>query len=408
MYSVIYRNLIFPVMEFIKGTKIQKYLQWLNKTQWWKPRELEELQNKKLRTLIKHAYENVPYYHRLFKKLGLCPEDIKTKEDLQKVPILTKEDIRKNLPDLLARNISKLRFIEAHSSGSTGEPLKYYVDKLAYSMGWAQTFRCWSWVGYRLGDPYVKISLNPRTKLSKKIQDKLMRCVYIYSSGISKDNLISYLNKMKNAKIIRSYASSIFMLANMIKEIGIDYKHIPTPKAITTTGETLYDHWRKRIEEVFNCEILDGYGGESTPVAFECPMHEGYHICAESVITEILRDNEQVSPGEMGEVVITNLENWVMPFIRYKLNDLATPSDDQCNCGRGLPMLESVQGRDTDIVITPNGSFLVVHFFTILFEYIEGVDQFQVIQERIDKLKIKIVKNEKFTENDLRYIISQI
>jgi len=395
-------------MEFVKGTKISSYLKWLNKTQWWKLKDLERLQNKKLRALIKHAYDNVPYYHRLFKKLGLRPEDIRTKEDLQKLPVLTKEDIRRNLNDMLARNMPRSRFIEAHSSGSTGEPLKYYVDKLAYSIGWAQTFRCWSWVGYRLGEPYVKISLNPRTKLIKKVQDKLMRCIYIYSSGINNDNLIGYLKKMRNAKIIRSYASSAFMLANMIEKIGIDERFLPTPRAIATTGETLYNHWRRTIENVFECPVLDGYGGESTPVAFECPMREGYHVCTESVIVEILRNNEQVSSGEIGEVVITNLDNWAMPFIRYKLNDLATPSDEPCSCGRGLPMLESIQGRDTDIVITPNGSFLVVHFFTILFEYIEGVDQFQVIQEKIDRLKVKIVRNDKFTENDLRYIVSQI
>ena len=302
----------------------------------------------------------------------------------------------------------KSRFIEAHSSGSTGEPLKYYIDKLSYSSGWAQTFRCWGWAGYKLGDPYVKISLNPRTKLRKKIQDLLFNCTYIYSSGINERNILRYLSKMKNASIIRSYASSAFMLAKMIEDIGIDDNQIPRPKAVATTGETLFKHWRRKIEEIFACEILDGYGGESTPVAFECPEHEGYHICAESVIVEILKNEEPALPGEMGEVVITNLDNWVMPFIRYKLNDVATLAEDLCSCGRGLTMLESIQGRDTDIVITPNGSFLVVHFFTILFEYIEGVDQFQVIQNKIDKLSIKIVKNKKFTNSDLEYIISEI
>ena len=129
MYATLFRNLVFPVIEAQQGTEIRKYLKWFNRTQWLKPEELEKLQNKKLRALIQHAYRNVPYYHRIFKKLELRPDDIQNKEDLSKLPILTKEDIRKNLDQLRAVNVPKSRVIEAHSSGSTGEPLKYYIDK---------------------------------------------------------------------------------------------------------------------------------------------------------------------------------------------------------------------------------------------------------------------------------------
>jgi len=388
----------FRIVERLYGTDIMSRLKMLNETQWWSESMLEEFQNKRLRAMIKHAYENVPYYRRMFKERNLRPEDIKEREDLRKLPILTKEDVRRNLKDLIAENVPKSMFIEAHSSGSTGEPLKYYLDKRAYSMGWAQTFRCWGWAGYRIGDRYVKISLNPRNGIRKRIQDMLMRCTYVYSSGINEENVDRYLRKMKDAKIIRSYASSAYMLA----ELG-EGKDVPHPNAVATTGEILYNNWRRKIEDVFETIVLDGYGGESTPVAFQCPEH-GYHICMESVVLEVLRGNEPTDG--MGEVVITNLDNWAMPLIRYKLNDLVTLSDG-CDCGRGLPTLKSIEGRDTDIVITPKG-FLVVHFFTILFEYIEGVDAFQVIQKDIDRLKIRIVKNDRFGERDRDYIETKI
>ena len=148
MYSSVFRTLVFPALEFYSGTNIQQHLAALNKSQWWSKEQIEELQNKKLRALIHHAYNNVPYYHRIFSQLGIKPEDIKTKDDLKKIPVLTKEDIRKNLPDLIARNVPKSQMIESHSSGSTGEPLKYYIDKQSYSAGWAQTFRCWRWAGF--------------------------------------------------------------------------------------------------------------------------------------------------------------------------------------------------------------------------------------------------------------------
>lgn len=388
----------FRILEKLYGTDITSRLRFLNETQWWKAERLEELQNRRLRMMIKHAYENVPYYRRIFKERNLDPNDIKEKDDLRKLPILTKDDIRKNLTDLIARNVPKSKFIEAHSSGSTGEPLKYFLDKRAYSMGWAQTFRCWGWAGYRIGDKYVKISLNPRKGIKKRIQDALMRCTYIYSSGIREDNVEVYLKKMIGSKIIRSYASSAYMLAKLGES-----KDVPKPNAFATTGEILYDRWRKKIEEVFETMVLDGYGGESTPIAFQCPSG-AYHVCAESVILEVLRGDEPTDG--MGEVVITNLDNWAMPLIRYKLNDIVTPSNG-CDCGRDLPTLKSIEGRDTDIVITPNG-FLVVHFFTILFEYIEGVDAFQVVQEEMDRLTIKIVKNNKFKEKDKEYIKNKI
>ena len=409
MYSKLFRSFIFPLMELSQGTKIQKYLKWLEKTQWWKPEELEELQNKRLRSLIRHAYENVPYYHRLFKELKLRPDDIKTKDDLHKLPVLTKETIRKNLSELIARNIPKSQRIEAHSSGSTGEPLKYYIDKQSYSYGWAQTFRCWSWAGFRLGDPYVKVSLNPRIEFKKKLQDRLMRCTYIYASAdITKETFPSLLKIIENAKpkIIRGYASSIYIFARFMNELDLRPNH--TPNAIMTTGEILFPHYRELIESIFNTQVYDGYGGESTPIAFECEEHN-YHLCDETVIVEFIgRDNQQVSEGEIGEIIITNLVNYAMPMIRYKIGDIGTPSKDLCSCGRGLSVMESIKGRDTDIVVTPNGGFLVVHFFTILFEHIEGVEQFQVIQDKIDRLRIKIVKNEKFTDADLNYIISWI
>ena len=407
MYGTIFRNVIFPIMEFYKGTTIQKNLKFLNKSQWWKPEQLEELQNKKLRALIRHAYRNVPYYHRIFKENNLKPNDIKTKEDLVKLPLLTKSIIRKNLPDLLARNIPKSQFMECHSSGSTGEPLKYYISKSSYSWGWAQTFRCWRWANYRLGDPYVKISLNPRKNLMKKLQDRLMNCTYIYASDINENTINDFLNKIKKSKIkiIRGYASSMYVLAKYLENIeNLDIEL----DAIMTTGDNLFPHYRKAIETQFNCKVFDGYGGESTPIAFECEEHQGYHLCDENVIVEFLRKDEYVSPGKLGEIVFTSLDNYAMPFIRYEINDIGVPSDEFCSCGRGLSVMKSIEGRDTDIVVTPDGRFLVVHFFTILFEYIEGVDQFQVIQDTVNKLKIKIVRNNKFRDNDLAYIKNEI
>jgi len=321
-----------------------------------------------------------------------------------KLPILTKDIIRKNLPELKATNIPASKFMESHSSGSTGEPLTFYSDNQTYSRRWAQTFRCWGWAGYEPGDPYVKISLNPRQKFTKRVQDALMRCSYVYSFGINEQTIDSYLQKMKNAKIIRGYPTSLYLMAKLMEKADM---HLH-PSAITTTGDMLFPHYRKAIETQFNCRVFDGYGGEGIVASFECEKHEGYHICQEDTVIEFLRGDEHANPGETGEIILTNLNNYVMPFLRYKVGDLGKSSDHICSCGRNLSMMESIEGRDSDIIVTPSGDFLVVHFFTIFFDHLAGVDQFQVRQKSIDNIIILIVKNDKFTTADEQYIKSGI
>ena len=407
MYGNVFRTVVFPIMELYNRTTIKKNLDFLNKSQWWKPEELVELQNKKLRALVMHAYRTVPYYHKIFKENNIRPDDIKTKNDLKKIPFLTKDLIRENLSDLLARNIPKSHYIKCHSSGSTGEPLKYYISKEAYSQGWAQTFRCWNWAGYNLGNPYVKISLNPRTTSIKKIQDKLMNCTFIYGLDINKTTIEDELNKIKKSKskIIRGYASSMYVLAKYLEKI--EHPDINL-NAIMTTGDNLFSHYREAIESQFKCKVFDGYGGESTPIAFECEEHNHYHICDENVIVEFLRKNELASSGELGEIVFTNLDNFAMPFIRYMIKDLGVPLDEICSCGKGLSLMKSIEGRDTDIVVTPEKKFIFVQTFTVLFKSIDGLEQFQVIQEKIDKLEVNLIKNDRFRDENLDYIKNEI
>ena len=406
MYSSVFRALVFPALEWYSGTTIHQHLAGLNKSQWWSKDQIAELQNKKLRMLIRHAYDNVPYYHRIFSQRGITPESIKTKEDLKKIPVLTKDDIRKNLPDLIARNIRPSDRIESHSSGSTGEPLKYYIDKRSYSAGWAQTFRCWSWAGFQLGDPYVKISLNPRTSMVKKIQDRVLQTKYVFAMGITDTTIAQEIEKIRefNPKIIRNYASHMYTMAKLMEKNNIRYQGA----TVATTGSMLFPQYRKVIEQQFNCRVFDAYGGESTAVSFECEEHNGYHISDEDVIVEFLKEGEQVVPDERGRIVFTNLDNFAMPVIRYDIKDIGTYTDESCPCGRGLSLMKSVEGRDSDIIMTPSGDFIVVEYFVILFEYMAGVDQFQVIQDTLDHLTVKIIKNQQFTDDELHHIRNEI
>ena len=414
MYSKLFRNVIFSVTEISHGTKIQKYMKWLNKTQWWKPEELEELQNKKLRALIKHAYDNVPYYHQLFRKLDFKPEDIKKKEDLTKLPILTKSIAQKNYPaGLRAKNSSNKNILPWSSGGSTGQPVQFFRDKNELSFDWAAAFRGWGWAGYELGDRYATLWDSPvvvtkHKKYLKQIEDRVRRNLFssIYSlDNRSMDIFIEKLRKHK-PKIIRGYSNSIFLLAEFMRSKEICDIN---PKAILTTSDTLFRYRRERIESQFKCTVFDGYGGGEAPAAaYECGEHEGYHISAENMILEFIKDNEQVSQGEMGKILITNLNSHAAPFIRYEIGDIGKPSNELCPCGRGLPMIESIEGRINDFIVTPEGKAIHSYFFPELFKDMHSVKQFQVIQESKEKLLIKLVKTQDFSDKDGNFIISNV
>jgi len=396
--NLITEKIILPLSDLAFHQTITKHFNFLQKSQWWSIEELKEYQNKKLRILIKHAYENVPYYNDIFKKMKLVPADIKTTDDLLKIPILTKEMIRKNFPHrIVAKNIAKKKIMLKASSGSTGEPLQYYITKDAYSFNIASNLRGWYWMGYRIGDKYVKLSQNPREELKKKLQDKINRCNYISSQQLTEKNIKKTIKEIKkyNPAFIRGYPDPMYLLAKYIKNNSLK---IPMSKAINTTGNILFNQTRKLIEEQFHCKVFDSYSCEGGANIFECETHEFYHSSMEYAITEILDTSREVPPGERGRLVTTDLRNFAVPFIRYDSQDIVKKGENHCICGRGLFTIKRIEGRDNDFLITPSGKYLIVHNFTGYFEWINTVKQFQVIQEEINKIIIKLVVNETFNE----------
>ncbi|MHC3130101.1 MAG: phenylacetate--CoA ligase family protein [Candidatus Bathyarchaeota archaeon] len=396
-------RLVFPIGDRIWGTHIMRFLSELEEKQWWSPEEIKIEQDDKLNKLIKHSYENVPYWRELFNKLKLRPSDIKTKDDLRKLPVLSKDDIRKNLDRMLAENFPKKRFIEKHSSGSTGEPLKYYVDKEKYSWNLASMLCCWKWAGYEFGQKWVRVQLWPHSKLSEKVLDKLARCTYIGTYKFDDEAIEKavLLIKRKKPRIIRGYTSAIYLIAKFMKENEVEkFK----AQAVITTSETIFPHYRSLIEEQFDCKVYDVYGGEGMTLCGQCERGN-YHIDDNSVVVEFLKDDgNNARSGELANIIVTDLTNFAMPFIRYRIQDLGKPLDRICNCGRGLSLMGSIEGRDSDIIRTLDGKYLMVQFFVVFFEYLEGVEQFQVIQRELDEIEIKIVKNDKFTKKDMENI----
>jgi len=403
MYSKIYRSVIFPLAELSQGTHILKTLELLEDSQWRTPDEIRAFQESRLRELIQHSYTNVPYYRSTFDRLGLKPADINSVEDLQKLPVLSKDIIRRNFPDnMIASNIPRKGLTLCHSGGSTGEPLPYYQDRQAISWRFACLFRFWRWAGYELGKRWIRLDLIAHDTPAQKMMDALGRCKFFRLSRMNQDTLRLSVERIRKYRpeLIRGYASQVFLLAKYLKDNNIsDIK----PVSIITTGDMLFPHYRQLIEEQFHCAVFDNYGGNSIVISSQCESGT-HHIAAENIVLEFVKDDRVVRPGQLGAVLVTDLSNYGMPFIRFKIGDLASPCQEVCKCGRGLPIMSPVIGRDTDIVVTPDGNYLVAYFFGRIFESMMSVDQFQVVQEAEDEIEVKIVNNNKFSNQDARYI----
>lgn len=408
-------NIVLPSSDFLLGQSISKNLKFLMESQWWTRDQIDEHQNYNLRKLIKHAYENVPYYSDLFKKLKLTPADIKTKSDLYKIPILTKEEIRKNFPDkIVSRNLPKSKIIINSSSGSTGQPLRYFTTKKFDSLNHSADIRSWYWMNFRLGDKYVKISMHPRDSIIKKTQDLVNNSIFLFAGQLTEKNLLEIKEKIEayNPIIIRSYPNILYYLSQVIeKNGGIKLNNL---KAISTTGNTLHPFMREKIQEIFKSNIYDSYSCEGGSIYAQCESLNNYHLAEEYSISEFLEDDYSDYDHEGAKRhITTDLFNYATPFIRYDTQDYIVLGDNKkCSCGRNFLNISKIKGRDGDILILPKGKYLITenffHYFCLSRPIGQGsnsylvediIEQFQVYQEKVDLIRMRLVVNNLFNKN---------
>ena len=396
MYNKIFQKIIFPIAELASGTTIQKKLKFLLKSQYWSRKKIEEYQNKRLKELMEHAYTNVPYYTRLFDKLGLKPSDIKTKKDLKKLPVLTKEIIRDNYNDLLVADYKK-RSYGSKTSGSTGTPIEFRLTKEDFSWFWAAHLRAWQWAGYDLGDKHIRVIQRPRDKLFKNIQDRLMRCRFFSPGSMDETKINEFIQKINefDPKMIYVYAST----ASVVGEYLLTKRMSLNIPITITTADNLTPKNKKIIEMAFNTKVYDDYGcgGEGLKVASQCAKGH-YHVTDESMILEYMKN----------EMTITSLNNYAMPLIRYQPGDIVTPSSGMCKCGRKLSMIKSVDGRSSDYILTYSGEKLFAQFFgRNLMYHIPTINQYKIIQKKIDEIEIIMVVDKKHNRKDAENKIAE-
>jgi len=352
----------------------------------------------------------------VFRERGLSPSDIKSVDDLVKFPILTKEDIRKNFSDLISCGFSRNELIP-YKSGGSGDQITFYITREQLSWEVAAEFRAYGWAGYRLGDRCFMfwgspIDLSKYKSTARRVKNTFER-ILIADTYVMSDEVLgnfAYLLGEFKAEIVRGYATSVYMMAKYLLERSIDCVR---PRAVITSAETLFDFRRKTIEEAFHCPVFDFYGSrEIGAIAAECEEHSGYHISAENVVMEFVRDDEHVAAGEKGLILATSLRNFGMPFIRYKIEDVGRPSDEVCSCGRGLPLMSSIEGRLSEFMavydkhlgsIVPVGPIYPVIIYALMHVPLKSC---RVIQESLDKVVVKAVKDKGYWQKHTDFLIS--
>jgi len=396
----IYRHINSIVYAFYYFYKFHKY----KKNPFLESSELSELQIRKLKTLIRHTFNQVSYYKKIFEEAGIKPNNINSLEDLVKIPITSRKDIQAlPMKDIIARNTNINRCNHLRTSGSTGMPLDILIDIQEMLIRRFLFMRMYFANGRKIRDKVMGIA-TPQHFLTKKwftpIQHKLRFLREEYISLFEREDNILKLISQYQPDIILTHCSTAKELARKIKENNI--KGISSSRMFLT-GETLTTEDRKYISSIFKTEVFDYYASnECGIIAWECKEHFGYHINSDNVIIEFIKeDGAYAKAGEEGEIVLTSLNSYTMPFVRYRIGDIGIPSDGRCPCGSNLPLMKMLTGRVNDSIILPDGKKISPFFLTCEIEKLSGITEYQVLQESIDSIKINIVKCEKFSEQAL-------
>jgi len=404
------KNVFFPLIH----RETMKWLHFYEKSQWWNPAKLKKLQEKKIRRMIGYVYNKVPYYRKIFKDANLQPQDIQKREDLVKIPVLTHQDIRQNLDNLTSAEKPKSSLFRCQTTGTTGHPLILYKDESELGSSKACLYRGWKWCGYEIGEKKAhiwgrRLIASKYDNLKENLKRYLLRSIFIGAWDLSEEKIEFSIKRLKSAKptFLSGYVSAIYLYADFINRGGSRAKF--NLRGVSTTAEPLLGYQRRAISKAFRCDVFDQYGcGEINSLGFECEKHMGLHVPIERVHIEFLdlKDDSPVSEGEMGKVIVTCLDNYGMPFIRYDTEDLGIKREEFCTCGRKLPLMDQITGRTFDLIRLPNGKVIYPGFFAYVLEELEWIAeydiiQFQLIQKKSDHIVLKLQSQKQPSQKSL-------
>lgn len=400
MNPFIARNLVYYPVKFLLG-EVFPFEYWrYQKSAFWTREKIEAYQLQALKRLLRYAQQNVPYYRSMFKKIGFSPNSVQSLSDIAKLPTLTRDIIQEQ--GSAVRSTRKFfPLIKKITSGSTSKPLIIYKNTTSLCREDAALWRSLSWWGIHPSDRQVRFWGVPGGKLREiklKLADFIMNRIRIPATVFDEETLLNYYRLVQKFRptYFYGYPNVIERFARVLLRHHLDPSGLQL-KAVVVTAEQLFPETRKLLETVFRTRVVVDYGtSEFGPIAYECPQGS-LHLMSENLIVEIVDEKgKPVPPGEKGEIVVTDLHNYAMPFIRYRTGDLGRMSEEFCPCGKQQLLLKELIGRAVNLLRSTSGKD--VHP-TVPFYLVQDIARktgrgfsFQLLQIAPKKIVVNIEK----------------
>ncbi|MCM0083344.1 hypothetical protein L4X63_17295 [Geomonas sp. Red32] len=417
LFDMLSTGVITPLYFRLRHPAMSKRLDELEASQYLPPDKLRLIQFATLKRLLIHCDDMVPFYRERFRQCRFDPRQFRELEELRTIPWLTKQEVQKERHRMVASNMAQADLVADASGGSTGEPTSFFKDRRRNELRRADRYRHDMWCGWRPGELYVTLwggqrEFDLQPSLRSRLSDRFLHRTFGFNAfDISEEKVLACLEELRTLRpaMIVAYANVAYLFATVISRHGLDLAGLGL-KGVISSAETLTPEKKGAIEEAFCCPVLNRYGSREVGlVASECGAREGLHVNAENVLVELLRaDGREAEPGEPGELMVTDLWNYGMPFIRYRMGDVGVREDHPCSCGRGLPLLREVTGRVSDFIVDCRGGLVHGEFFTHLFYGLPGVDQFQLVQETRRLVVLNIRPSAGFQDSLLAPVIGKI
>ena len=396
------RNVVERLLALKNGSVRLDRWHELERFQWLPESDLRRLQWQRLQDMLSFVCANNGFYQQRFAVAGITPDMIKTADDLRRIPILTKEEIRAAGLNLLSRGYTTKELQHARTGGSTGKSLELYYTEECSEMRNGCARRHDRWTGWEPGEPIAACWGNPYLPktLKERLQQWLVQpMLYLDTMSVSDGSIAEFIAAWRRIRptLLFGHAHSLYILACSLKRLGIENIR---PRGILSSSMMLIPSERKIIEEVFGVPVIDRYGCEEVSlIACECECHEGLHLNIDHLFIEFVNEEGMpVTNGESGKIVVTDLTNKAMPLVRYQVEDMGVPTDRKCSCGRGLPLMEEVTGRVADFLMKRDHTRVAgISLIENTLTRFAGLEQMQIIQEDVDLLEVRLVVGPAYT-----------
>jgi len=401
--SVLARRLVYPLHERLLQRPTFAYLDELEQSQWLSREALQQLQERKLAELLRPAYQHCSWHRDRMRAAGIDPAGGMSLADLRRLPTMDKQDAVSHGEHMLWRGVPGGIF-QYNTGGSSGQPLIFYYGRRRQASDAAGRMRARRWWGVEPGDPEVYLWGAPveldKTDRVKTLRDRLLNQLVLNAFEMSPARMDEYARAIQSFQphCLYGYASSVALLAAHVLDRGMQLR-LPRLKVVCTTGEPLFEHQRKLIGQAFAVPVANEFGSRDIGfTAHETPQGQ-LLLMSESIVLEVLDEQGQpVAPGESGEAVMTALESFAQPFIRYRTGDVVRLADKPCVAGRGLHVIEEVLGRTTDFVVRTDGA--IMHALAVIYvlRAIPGVGEFKIVQHSLRDIEVQVVPNARWDE----------